>query len=294
MNGTGATIPRKPPQSVLETNLTAPVSTAAAATAAASRNGVDGGKPLIAGGDVTDNDDVTNKTAEKPPSSPWDGEAYLRKVLAEGGPSGEKEKSEAEHWYDDLTPHHKSVIDAGIHAILHGGCVLAAQRSYDTLVRQRAASKRGVSNGDGGTDGRNNGTALAAGGEQKLASGVKFTPPPGTTAAVSSGGSAGGTSGAVAAATGAVANGEGGTSPAYMTTAGPTVNGGRDRSASRSYGGGGMSVRTNPMEPWKLTKIREDSIEQISPSTTSLMPAGLLDTLRKQEIFALLGWLAEQ
>ena len=61
-----------------------------------------------------------------------------------------------------------------------------------------------------------------------------------------------------------------------------------------NYGGGGMSVRTNPMEPWKLTKIREDSIEQISPSTTSLMPAGLLDTLRKQEIFALLGWLAEQ
>ncbi len=61
-----------------------------------------------------------------------------------------------------------------------------------------------------------------------------------------------------------------------------------------NYGGGGMSVRTNQMEPWKLTKIEENSIEQISPSTTSLMPAGLLDTLNKQEIFDLLGWLAEQ
>eukprot|EP00561_Arcocellulus_cornucervis_P007762 CAMPEP_0185818952 /NCGR_PEP_ID=MMETSP1322-20130828/21444_1 /TAXON_ID=265543 /ORGANISM="Minutocellus polymorphus, Strain RCC2270" /LENGTH=64 /DNA_ID=CAMNT_0028516113 /DNA_START=236 /DNA_END=426 /DNA_ORIENTATION=- len=64
MNGTGATIPRKPPQSVLETNLTAPMSTAAA------RNGVDGGKPSIASGNTTGNDDMTNKTAEKPPSSP--------------------------------------------------------------------------------------------------------------------------------------------------------------------------------------------------------------------------------
>ncbi len=61
-----------------------------------------------------------------------------------------------------------------------------------------------------------------------------------------------------------------------------------------NYGGGGMSVRTNQMEPWKLTKVAEDRIEQISPSTTSLMPAGLLDTLNKQEIFDLLGWLAEQ
>lgn len=61
-----------------------------------------------------------------------------------------------------------------------------------------------------------------------------------------------------------------------------------------NYGGGGMSVRTNQMEPWKLTKIQEESIEQISPSTTSLMPAGLLDTLNRQEIIDLLGWLAER
>jgi len=61
-----------------------------------------------------------------------------------------------------------------------------------------------------------------------------------------------------------------------------------------NYGGGGMSLRTNQMEPWKLTKIEEESIEQISPSTTSLMPAGLLDVLHEQEIFDLLGWLSEQ
>lgn len=61
-----------------------------------------------------------------------------------------------------------------------------------------------------------------------------------------------------------------------------------------NYGGGGMSVRTNQMEPWKLTKIQEEDIEQISPSTTSLMPAGLLDTLDRQEIIDLLGWLADR
>lgn len=59
-----------------------------------------------------------------------------------------------------------------------------------------------------------------------------------------------------------------------------------------NYGGGGMSVRTNQMEPWKLTKINADSVETITPSTTSLMPAGLLDTLKRDEIFDLLQWLA--
>lgn len=61
-----------------------------------------------------------------------------------------------------------------------------------------------------------------------------------------------------------------------------------------NYGGGGMSVRTNPMEPWKLTKINSESVEKITPSTTSLMPAGLLDTLEKEEIFDLLQWMAQQ
>ncbi len=61
-----------------------------------------------------------------------------------------------------------------------------------------------------------------------------------------------------------------------------------------NYGAGGMSVRTNQMEPWKLTKINDASVEQISPSSTSLMPAGLLNVLSKREIFDLLGWLALQ
>jgi putative heme-binding domain-containing protein len=61
-----------------------------------------------------------------------------------------------------------------------------------------------------------------------------------------------------------------------------------------NYGGGGMSVRTNQMEPWKLTKIDADSVETITPSTVSLMPAGLLDTLQKDEIFDLLKWMAGQ
>ena len=61
-----------------------------------------------------------------------------------------------------------------------------------------------------------------------------------------------------------------------------------------NYGAGGLSVRTNQMKPWDLTKVEEGSVEQITPSTTSLMPAGLLDTLSKEEIFDLLGWLAEK
>ena len=61
-----------------------------------------------------------------------------------------------------------------------------------------------------------------------------------------------------------------------------------------NYGASGISVRTNQMEPWNLTRIEEERVEQITPSTTSLMPAGLLDNLHKEEIFDLLGWLAEQ
>ena len=61
-----------------------------------------------------------------------------------------------------------------------------------------------------------------------------------------------------------------------------------------NYGGGGMSVRTDPMVPWRLTKIDSNTVERITPSTTSLMPAGLLDTLHKEEIFDLLQWMAEQ
>ncbi len=61
-----------------------------------------------------------------------------------------------------------------------------------------------------------------------------------------------------------------------------------------NYGGGRMSVRTNQMEPWKLTKIDADSVERITPSATSLMPTGLLDTLHKEEVFDLLQWMAGQ
>jgi putative heme-binding domain-containing protein len=56
--------------------------------------------------------------------------------------------------------------------------------------------------------------------------------------------------------------------------------------------GGTISVRTNPLDPSKLTKIKQDEIEDVTPSKTSLMPAGLLDTLKKEEVFDLLGYLA--
>ena len=61
-----------------------------------------------------------------------------------------------------------------------------------------------------------------------------------------------------------------------------------------NYGGGEMSVRTNQLEPWKLTPIKDGSVQQITPSTTWLMPAGLLDVLSQQDVFDMLGWLSEQ
>ena len=61
-----------------------------------------------------------------------------------------------------------------------------------------------------------------------------------------------------------------------------------------NLGRGGLSFRTDPLEPWKVTRIKEVEIDQIAASKTSLMPSGLLDTLTKREIFNLLAWLAQQ
>ncbi len=61
-----------------------------------------------------------------------------------------------------------------------------------------------------------------------------------------------------------------------------------------NFGKGGMSVRTDPLQPWKSTRIAQGDIEEISPSKVSQMPTGLIDVLQKQEIFDLLGWLASQ
>ncbi len=57
---------------------------------------------------------------------------------------------------------------------------------------------------------------------------------------------------------------------------------------------GSILVRTDPLAPATLTKIKEDRIEDVVPSRVSLMPSGLLDTLTQDEILDLLAFLAEE
>ena len=53
----------------------------------------------------------------------------------------------------------------------------------------------------------------------------------------------------------------------------------------------GMSLRTNPLEPWRLTRVRLEDIEETVPSKVSLMPSGLLDNLKEDEIAELMAWM---
>ena len=101
-------------------------------------------------------------------ASGFDGAAYFRRCIAEArsGQNTSGKKCEAEVWYDSLHPTQKAVVDSGIAAITYGGCKLAVKRSHDTIRRQLKAQeeqKRATS---------------GFGGEQRLASGLKFTPPP--------------------------------------------------------------------------------------------------------------------
>ena len=51
------------------------------------------------------------------------------------------------------------------------------------------------------------------------------------------------------------------------------------------------SVITNMLRPRNYTQINPDKIEQIEPSSISMMPTGLLDTLTREEILDLLSYL---
>ncbi len=54
----------------------------------------------------------------------------------------------------------------------------------------------------------------------------------------------------------------------------------------------GMSVRTDALSPSALTIIKHDDVDEITPSKTSMMPEGLLETLSHEEIVELLAYLA--
>ncbi len=55
--------------------------------------------------------------------------------------------------------------------------------------------------------------------------------------------------------------------------------------------GGRYMVQENLAMPGKLTSIEADDIEEMKPSTVSMMPSGLLDTLTYQEIVDLLAYM---
>ena len=54
---------------------------------------------------------------------------------------------------------------------------------------------------------------------------------------------------------------------------------------------GRYSIRTDPFRPFARTDIPETDIEEVRPSKASLMPAGLLNPLTKNEVRDLLGYL---
>ena len=55
--------------------------------------------------------------------------------------------------------------------------------------------------------------------------------------------------------------------------------------------GDGMTVNTDMLNPSGNTSVRRSQIDEIQPSPTSMMPAGLLDTMNQDEVLDLLAFL---
>jgi hypothetical protein len=52
-----------------------------------------------------------------------------------------------------------------------------------------------------------------------------------------------------------------------------------------------LMVLTNMLDPSALTTLSRDQVEETRPATTSMMPAGLLDTFTEAEIIQLMAYL---
>ena len=78
-------------------------------------------------------------------------------------------------------------------------------------------------------------------------------------------------------------------SVSVITTDGKVVTGQIVNLSNKS-----ISLRTDALAPANLTNVPQDQIEEIASSKTSLMPAGLLDSLDPKEVRTLLVWLARQ
>jgi hypothetical protein len=55
--------------------------------------------------------------------------------------------------------------------------------------------------------------------------------------------------------------------------------------------GSTLHVMKNPMDPSNLTNINRKNVKSIEPADTSSMPPGLINTLNKQEVLDLMGYL---
>ena len=55
--------------------------------------------------------------------------------------------------------------------------------------------------------------------------------------------------------------------------------------------GDSYQVQTNMLDPGALVGVDRKQIEEMLPSKVSMMPAGLLDTLDREEILDLLAYL---
>ena len=58
-----------------------------------------------------------------------------------------------------------------------------------------------------------------------------------------------------------------------------------------NYQGDNMSVMTNMLDPNGLTRVDVKKVESMTPSKTSMMPTGLLDTFQEDEILDLVAYL---
>jgi len=50
-------------------------------------------------------------------------------------------------------------------------------------------------------------------------------------------------------------------------------------------------VNTDMMKPSTVTKVKDELITSIEPSTVSMMPPALLSTMKKEDVFDLLAYL---
>lgn len=77
----------------------------------------------------------------------------------------------------------------------------------------------------------------------------------------------------------------------YAATQFLTVSGRAVTGKVINMNGNNLQVLTNLLDPSSLTSVNRDDIELMRPAPNSLMPAELLDTLNKEEIMDLLGYL---